>query len=198
MEKKGTPMRHGRRILLFLSFGLVGASYASVAPSVTQVPQARSVIRGVMPLQDQTNLAARLLAAHNRERAAVGVPPLRWDPALAASAASYGPALAAMGRLEHSPRAGRPSESENLWMGSRRAYSPEQMVGTWASERAYFRPGVFPNVSTTGNWLDVSHYTQMIWRTTTALGCALHTRGNMDYLICRYSPRGNKDGQRVP
>jgi len=191
-------MKNGRRNLLFLSVGLLGASYASVAPSFAQRPTTPSVIRGVVPLQDQSNLAARLLAAHNRERAAVGVPLLRWDPALAASAASYGPALAAMGRLEHSPRAGRPFESENLWMGSRRAYTPEQMVGTWASEKAYFRPGIFPNVSTTGNWLDVSHYTQMIWRSTTAVGCALHAAANTDYLICRYAPKGNRDGQRVP
>jgi len=191
-------VKNARRTLVFLSFGIVGASCASEAPSVIQSPKTPSVIRGVMPLQDQSNLAARLLAAHNRERAAVGVPLLRWDPALAASAASYGPALAAMGRLEHSPRAGRPSESENLWMGSRRAYTPEQMVGTWAAEKAYFRPGIFPNVSTTGNWPDVSHYTQMIWRSTTALGCAVHAAANMDYLICRYAPKGNRDGQRVP
>lgn len=191
-------MKNRRRLLLLLTLGVLGASCASIAPSADEAPRTRSVIRSMMPLQDQSNLAARLLAAHNRERAAVGVPLLRWDPMLAASAASYGPALAAMGRLEHSPRASRPSESENLWMGSRRAYTPEQMVGAWASERAFFRPGVFPNVSTTGNWLDVSHYTQMIWRGTTAVGCAVHSSGNTDYLVCRYSPRGNRDGQSVP
>lgn len=143
-------------------------------------------------------MSARLLAAHNVERARVGVPPLRWDPQLAAAAASYGPALARLGRLEHSPRASRPGQRENLWMGTRGAYSPEQMVGSWASERAWFRPGIFPNVSSTGNWLDVSHYTQMIWRTTTSVGCAVHAAGRTDYLICRYSPPGNVGGRRVP
>lgn len=143
-------------------------------------------------------LAARLLAAHNRERAAVGVPPLRWDPALAAAAASYGPALAASGRLDHSPRASRLGQRENLWMGSRGRYSPEQMVGAWAQEKAYFRPGVFPNVSSTGNWVDVSHYTQMIWKSTTNVGCAVHQSRTTDYLICRYSPPGNVDGRSVP
>ena len=61
--------------------------------------------------------AARLLAVHNIERARVNAPPLRWDPQLAAAAASYGPVLARMGRLEHSPRASRPGQRENLWMG---------------------------------------------------------------------------------
>jgi hypothetical protein len=143
-------------------------------------------------------MAERFLAAHNRERLAVGVPPLRWDPTLAAAAASYGPTLAALGRLEHSPRASRPGQRENLWMGSRGAYSPEQMVGTWAQEKVYFRRGIFPNVSSTGNWVDVSHYTQMIWRSTTNVGCAVHQSRTFDYLICRYSPPGNVDGRQVP
>lgn len=144
------------------------------------------------------DLAARLLAAHNRERAVVRVPPLRWDPALAQAAAGHAPRLAALGRLEHSPRNTRPGQSENLWMGSAGAYSPEQMVGNWAREKARFRPGVFPNVSSTGDWMDVSHYTQMIWPTTTSVGCALHRGGRVDYLVCRYAPRGNQDGRRVP
>lgn len=144
------------------------------------------------------DVAGRLLMAHNRERARVGVPPLRWDPMLAASAATYAPALAAMGRLQHSSRAGRPGQSENLWMGTSGAYSIEQMVGSWAAERSWFRPGVFPYVSTTGNWFDVSHYTQMIWRGTSSLGCALHHTRRWDYLICRYAPKGNIDGRRVP
>ena len=127
----------------------------------------------------------------------MGVAPLRWDPALAVSAASYGPALGRIGRLQHSPKASRPGQRENLWMGSRGAFAPEQMVGNWISERAYFRPGVFPYVSRTGNWADVSHYTQLIWAGTTHVGCAVHSTGRWDYLICRYSPPGNVDGLRV-
>ena len=151
-----------------------------------------------IPAARAQDLAPRLLAAHNLERAAVRAPPLRWDPALAEAAAGYAPRLAALGRLEHSPRNTRSGQSENLWMGSAGAYSPEQMVGNWAREKARFRPGVFPNVSRTGDWMDVSHYTQMIWPTTTSVGCALHRGGRNDYLVCRYAPRGNQDGRRVP
>lgn len=139
----------------------------------------------------------RLLAAHNAERARVGVVPLQWDPALAAAAASYGPALASIGRLQHSPRASRPGQRENLWMGPRGVFSPEQMVGGWISERAHFRPGMFPYVSRTGNWMDVAHYTQIVWRGTTRVGCAVHSTWRVDYLICRYSPPGNVDGRAV-
>ena len=80
-------------------------------------------------------------------------------------------------------------------MGSAGAYSPEQMVANWAREKSWFRPGVFPNVSSTDDWMDVSHYTQMIWPTTTSVGCAVHRRGRNDYLVCRYAPRGDQDGR---
>ena len=143
--------------------------------------------------------AHRLLAAHNRERARMGIAPLQWDPALAAAAASYGPALARIGRLQHSPRAGRDGQRENLWMGTRGAFSPEQMVGNWIAEKSYYRPGMpFPHVSRTGNWADVAHYTQVVWRGTTHVGCAIHRSKQWDYLICRYSPPGNRDGSVVP
>jgi hypothetical protein len=144
-----------------------------------------------------TQTAYRLLAAHNRERARLGIAPLQWDPALAAAAASYGPALARVGKLQHSSRAGRDGQQENLWMGTRGAYSPEQMVGYWIAEKADYRPGnVFPLVSRTGNWSDVGHYTQVVWRTTTRVGCAIFPSRQWDYLICRYSPPGNIVGRQ--
>jgi hypothetical protein len=147
---------------------------------------------GLSPLEQ------RLLTAHNVERGRIGAAPLRWDPALAASAASYGPALASLGRLIHSPRPSRPGQRENLWMGGRGAYSPEQMVGLWIDERTLLRPGIYPAVSSTGRWEDVSHYTQMVWPGTTRVGCAVHSSAATDYLICRYSPPGNIDGVPIP
>ena len=127
----------------------------------------------------------------------VGVPPLQWDARLAAAAMSYGPALESSGRLQHSPRASRPGQRENLWMGSRGYFTPEQMVGSWAAERRHYRHGLFPNVTTTGNWADVAHYTQMVWRTTTHVGCGIYRGSRFDWLICRYSPPGNVDNKRA-
>jgi hypothetical protein len=142
--------------------------------------------------------ATRILAAHNRERVRLGIAPLQWDPALAAAAATYGRTLARLGRLQHSIEAVRQGQRENLWMGTRGTFSPEQMVGGWIAERAYYRPGQpFPYVSRTGNWADVGHYTQVVWRGTTRVGCAIYPSRRWDYLICRYSPPGNIDGRPV-
>lgn len=148
--------------------------------------------------QDLTGLESRLLAIHNRERAATGARPLVWDRSLAAAAASYGPALARLGKLAHSPANSRQGQGENLWMGTSDAYELEEMAEAWAAEKSLFRPGFFPQVSRSGSWSDVSHYTQMIWKGTTRVGCAVHKARKWDYLICRYSPHGNVVGQRVP
>lgn len=141
-------------------------------------------------------LAQRLLAAHNSERALVGAPPLQWDASLAAHAASYGPALASLRRLVHSPREGRPGERENLAMAWHGTMTPEQLVNMWSSEKQMLQPGLFPAVSRTGQWEDVAHYTQMVWPTTTRVGCAIFA-ADWDYLICRYSPPGNIDGKPI-
>lgn len=154
-------------------------------------------------------IAARLLAAHNRERALVGAQPLQWDSRLAAHAASYGPVLANLRTLVHSPREERPGERENLAMGWHGTMTPEQLVDMWTSEKRLLEPGsegpkcpqqfgciLFPGMSRTGRWEDIAHYTQMVWPTTTKVGCAIFP-ADWDYLICRYSPPGNIDGKPI-
>jgi hypothetical protein len=143
-------------------------------------------------------LAARLLTAHNRERATVGAPPLQWDSTLAEHAASYGPMLARLRTLVHSPREGRPGERENLAKAWHGTMTPEQLVGMWTDEKRLLGPGsmLFPANSRTGRWEDIAHYTQMVWPTTTRVGCAIYS-ADWDYLICRYSPPGNIDGKPI-
>lgn len=144
------------------------------------------------------DFAGSILAGQNRFRAEVGVPPLVWDGALAMEAARYAEQLPALGSLIHSPRATRPNQGETLWYGTARAFRSADVVGSWASGRKYFKAGVFPDVSTSGSLDDVIHYTQMIWPTTTHVGCAFHSARGWDYVVCRYNPRGNLDGRRVP
>ena len=175
-------MINTRALFAFLATALAGAAPCLAASAI----------------EPQQTMADRILAMHNQERAAVGAPPMVWDETLAQSAASYGPTLASLGRLRHSPRDTRPGQRENLAMGSSGYYDYQAMTGFWINEKRHFMPGQFPNVSRTGNWEDVAHYTQMIWKGTTHVGCALQRGGDLDYLICRYSPPGNADGRPVP
>ncbi|HEV2864969.1 MAG TPA: CAP domain-containing protein [Allosphingosinicella sp.] len=186
------------RVLPLLAAAAASAGCAAQRPEWADGAIVREERPPNAPPQDLRGLAERLVTLHNRERAAAGTPPLSWDESLAASAAAYAPQLAQLGRLQHSARETRPGQGENLWMGTRGAYSIEDVVHSWAAERRIFRPGVFPNVSTSGEWSDVAHYTQLIWRTTTRVGCAFHSSAQWDFLVCRYSPPGNVAGQRVP
>jgi hypothetical protein len=145
-----------------------------------------------------SSFPTRIVAAHNAERRQVGMPPLSWDPTLANGAALYAQQLAFTGVFAHSDRSKRRGIGENLWMGSHGYFSVEAMVGGWSSEKRYFRPGVFPNNSRTGDWEDVGHYTQMIWPTTQRVGCAVTSTARVDYLVCRYATAGNIDGRPVP
>ena len=151
-----------------------------------------------LPPRGHERLQARLLAIHNQARAEVGAPPLAWDENLARSAASYAPRLASLGQLRHSSRSERPGQSENLAMDLDWRGTPESLAGMWVAEKTMFVPGTFPAVTRTGRWEDVAHYTQVIWKGTTHVGCALHDEGGWRYLVCRYSPKGNADGKPVP
>ncbi|HXH53053.1 MAG TPA: CAP family protein [Sphingomicrobium sp.] len=179
------------RVLSVIAAAAAILSSASAASAASQ--------RGTLILTPQIGaaqgaLAERLLRAHNAERAALRLPPLTWDAGLAASASEWGRVLAASGTMRHSSQS---AHGENLWMGTRGAFTPEQMVGNWASEKRMFMSQTFPNVSRTGNWADVGHYTQMIWRGTTHVGCAIVSSSSRDFLVCRYSPPGNVKGRPV-
>ena len=139
--------------------------------------------------------AERLLIAHNLERDRVNVPRLGWSAKLAAQAQAWADTLASSNRFEHA--ADRAGAGENLWMGPARRSSAEQMIGGFVEEVRYYRSGQFPDVSSTGSWHDVGHYTQLIWRGTQEVGCAVGRGQTNDILVCRYFPAGNVLGQPV-
>ena len=145
-----------------------------------------------------TPFNARILAAHNALRAQARVPQVVWDNSLATGAAVWAQHMALTGLFEHSDRHARRGIGENMWSGIHGRYSPEAMVGLWGAERRNFAPGIFPNISRTGNWYDASHYTQVIWPMTQRVGCAVASNGRSDYLVCRYAPAGNIDGRLIP
>lgn len=143
------------------------------------------------------HLEDRVLASHNRERAKLEIPPLEWDDQLAQDAQTWGRQIARIGYLKHYPDnpADLDPQGENLWAGTRGYYSAESMVGLWTAEQKNFKPGIFPDNTTTGELEDVGHYTQLMWRSSHKVGCAL-IRGRADeFLVCRYSEGGNVIGE---
>ncbi|MBS1578979.1 MAG: hypothetical protein JST29_05000 [Bacteroidetes bacterium] len=133
-----------------------------------------------------------VLAEHNFYRQQIQVSSLQWSEALTKEAEQYALQLAKTNTFKHSSN--RINEGENLWMGTANAYTVKDMLHSWTEEAKDFVYNVFPNCSKNGNV--VGHFTQIIWKTTTQVGCAIATNGNNDYLVCRYFPAGNWIGEK--
>jgi hypothetical protein len=148
---------------------------------------------------------AGMTLAHNQVRAAVdtsGVPAgplpyLAWDANLANYAANW----AAMCRsangalLDHNPNrtnvAGYAYIGENIYASSGAA-TARDAVSLWASEKQYF---TYPATCAAGR--TCGHYTQLVWRATTHVGCALQNCPSLTYpntIVCDYGPGGNSGG----
>ncbi len=148
---------------------------------------------GKTPNQEQnnSNIAQQALATHNRYRDEVGVSELQWSSDLANSAQQWANELAATNTFKHSDVSG---VGENIWAGSSGGYSVTEMVDNWGSEKKFFTPGVYPDVTTGG---EVGHYTQIVWKNSTEVGCAVASSNGSDYFVCQYKPPGNVLGQPV-
>jgi uncharacterized protein YkwD len=143
-------------------------------------------------------LKSMVLAVHNRERAAVGVPALVWNDDIAATAQIYANYLWSTGKFEHRTTeylTTHPNDSavwgENLGArhGAPTTVPIAQNMQGWVAEKNVFQG--LPSATGTNV---VGHYTQMVWNSTKEVGCATATGNNYDVLVCRYSPPGNTGG----
>lgn len=177
---------------IFRRCAFAAVAIGAIAPASNEAGAASRLI-----IDPQTAFAIQVVAAHNRIRAAEAVPPVLWDRQLAASAEAYALELARTGRFAHSSKESRGGQGENLWMGTKSAFSYDRMVSDWGSEKRMFRAGRFPDVSSTGRWEDVGHYTQIVWPTSVRVGCAVRSSEEYDYLVCHYGQPGNVFGEKV-
>jgi uncharacterized protein YkwD len=150
---------------------------------------------GVSAQPEINGFARALLAEHNHARDQAGVPRLSWSNKLAREAQGWAERLARDGRMYHSTNEQSGGAGENLWMGAAGYYGPDTMIGAFVDERRHYVHAAFPNISRTGRWQDVGHYTQVVWRDTKEVGCAVARGQRDDFLVCRYWPAGNWNGQ---
>ena len=184
-------------IAIFALPALYSAAQAFGEPVSKQAPEELET-EAVGPPRDTVYLEHAWLSEHNKERARMGYKALVWDAGLAADARKHAEYMAKTDMFEHADQSSNnDDQGENMWMGTLGAYAAADMVALWIAERDMFRPGSFPKVTSTHDWTDVGHYTQLIWPETKRVGCALAGNARDEYMVCRYIPAGNIVGERI-
>lgn len=146
-----------------------------------------------------------ITAAHNQVRAMVQtgtpLPALTWSPELAATAAAWvaqcKDTAAPIGLVDHN--AGRSTGhpyyvGENIYASSGSA-TGQQAVTSWAGEGTSYTYAT--NTCAAGK--TCGHYTQVVWRDTHEVGCALADCPSLQYkstVVCDYGPGGNIGSQK--
>ena len=151
------------------------------APAPAPVPRP-------LPPKSTTNIPTSmqtLVDAHNAHRARHCAGPLAWSPKLAQAAQSWADALKAQGcKFGHKPRN---AYGENLAAGTSGTLDGQAVADMWYDEVKLYK---FPDG---GFAMNTGHFTQLVWRQTTQIGCGVATCNGMDIFVCEYDPAGNVD-----
>jgi pathogenesis-related protein 1 len=176
---------------------------AAAAATVPAAPAAPAAPDAPAPVEPQASAATPdafqqvALDAHNEARAGEGkgLASLKWSANLQTDAQAW----ADQCKFDHSVPTG---QGQNLYMTSASTANPDNAVKAWMGEKADYTYGA--TGGTCAKDKACGHYTQVIWSTTTEVGCGVKTCGNITdqgkdvgpgtVLVCNYSPPGNFTG----
>jgi hypothetical protein len=146
-------------------------------------------------------MATAFLDVHNADRALHGEAPLTWDASLADSSSAYASACV------KGHATGLNDIGENLYYTASSAkisIDPalaKAAVDSWYSEVANWD---FATSASKGTGM-TGHFTQVVWKSTTKLGCGAASCPNilmggktwpdLVFIVCRYNPSGNWEGE---
>jgi pathogenesis-related protein 1 len=185
----------------------------SGAPDVgtTSKPDATTSVPDATTPSGDTGVPAdesEWLDGQNAARAAVGEAPLVWNSIAAQVAAEWAP----MCNWEHNPNrdadyqalgGGTGGLGENIAAGEP-SETPQAGVASWVAEGAWFTDTPGGGTCNAPSGEDCGHYTQIVWKATTSVGCAhvTCTTGSpfgdsnpWDFNVCDYAPPGNYVGE---
>jgi uncharacterized protein YkwD len=139
-------------------------------------PAVQGIIQSDVPAAGQ-----EMLALHNAKRRAHCAPDLVWSSALAAAAQAWADRC----EFAHAPRSVNPNHGENLARGAGRLGAAASLLGGWYDEVRQY------NFAAPGFQKGTGHFTQIVWRGTREVGCAVATCSGKAFWVCRYAPQGN-------
>jgi uncharacterized protein YkwD len=148
------------------------------------------------------------VTAHNQARSgpldpppSPPLPPVSWDGILADAAYNYALRCeGSNGLLEHNENRSADYQAlggggyvgENIYGTSARTVTPEAAVALWMSEASSYDYN-------SGSFGSAGHYTQIVWRASVRIGCAIVDCPALTYhntVICDYAPGGNITGEK--
>lgn len=132
------------------------------------------------------DFAREMLNAHNDIRTAAKLPALEWSSGLAAISQKWANALMAQNRTAHNAKSPYGENILVTGLGS----APASVVSEWASESQDY------TYHTNTCYGDCGHYTQLVWRGTRKVGCAVARNARREIWVCSYDPPGNVKGER--
>lgn len=170
---------------------MAGCARSERSPASAPTPSRESPPPRPSPsplVTEKDSVAGALLDAHNAWRDRYGVPPLAWSEELAEVAQDWANRLA----LDNDGlRHRQPNRyGENLYWIHGRPATPIEVVAAWGGEEELYHP------AKNNWWPDAAHFSQLVWRTTERVGCAVARRGAAEWWVCNYDPPGNVKGQR--
>lgn len=177
------------------AISLCALAACSGASETSEASGTGGAVRTPAPAAEPSDPALEgIVALHNQVRAEVGTAPLQWSAEAAAVAKRYAEAC------NWGHNADREGYGENIY-ASTSSSTPSAVVGSWAAEKADYDPAT--GACAPGKVC--GHYTQIVWSSTTAVGCAKATctknspfRGDSwEYWVCDYDPPGNRSGQKA-
>nr|VFK38092.1 MAG: pathogenesis-related protein 1 [Candidatus Kentron sp. SD]VFK42840.1 MAG: pathogenesis-related protein 1 [Candidatus Kentron sp. SD] len=157
--------------------------------------------------REPKDMADHMIRAHNQIRQSLDLEGLTWSEPIAAYARQWAKHLATRGgcAMKHRPRTGKYAQryGENIywasptrWSDGRRevqSIDPGVPVKRWADEAANYD---YPT-NTCGPGKVCGHYTQVVWRNSKQLGCAMALCPDKGQIwVCNYDPPGNYIGEK--
>ncbi|KAJ3841064.1 PR-1-like protein [Lentinula raphanica] len=164
------------------------AAAAAVASSSSSSSSTASTSSGSNGSDASDSDVQKYLSDHNSIRAQHGAAALTWSNDAAAKAQQWANNCV----FEHSGGSLGPF-GENLAAGTGSSYGIDQAIDSWSSEASQYNPSN----------PEASHFTQMVWKATTQVGCAVASCsgifdasfGLASFYVCEYSPQGNVIGE---
>lgn len=199
---KTTKGGFAHRTLMLTGCFFAAAALAACGSAVPASSPAAWPVSAYKPQPDGSGgnpvAPSALVAAHNRWRAQVGVPGLRWSDKLAGVAQEWADHLKDNGcTMVHSGN----GYGENLywaspimWSSGRREFqskTAQEVTDSWGDEIQYYS---YADNSCSGV---CGHYTQVVWKDTKEVGCAMTVCGDKSQIwVCSYHPAGNFVGHK--